>query len=79
MYQINSYLSSVGVDGIFCRIRKNLWLGNFVNLELNSRLPTKKVRKLNVDAFREEGKRFKSQIHLRCLLSRENLNSEFSA
>ena len=64
MYQINSYLSSVGVDGIFCLIRKNLWLENFLNLKLNTRLPAKKIRKLDVDAFREERKRFKSQIHL---------------
>ena len=56
MYQINLYLSSVGADGIFCRISKNLWLGNFLNLKLNTRLPTKKIRKLDVDAFREEGK-----------------------
>ena len=48
MYHINSYLSSVGVDGIFCPIRKNLWLGNFLNLKLNTRLPTKKIRKLDV-------------------------------
>ena len=41
---------------------KHLWLGNFLNLKLNTRLPTKKVRKLDVDAFIEEGKRFKSQI-----------------
>ena len=34
------------------------------DLKLNTRLPTKKIRKLDVDAFREEGKRFKSQIHL---------------
>ena len=70
MYQINSYLSSVGVDGVFCRIRKNLWLGNFLNLKLNTRLPTKKIRILDVDAFREEGKRFKSQIHL-IIISRD--------
>ena len=57
MYQINSYLSSLGVDGTFCRIRKkNLSLGNFLNLKLNTRLPTKKIRKLDVDVFREEGK-----------------------
>ena len=31
---------------------------------LNTRLPTKKIRKLDVDAFRDEGNRFKSQIHL---------------
>ena len=71
MYQINSYLSSVGVDGIFCRIRKkNQWLGNFLNLKLNTRLPTKKIRKLDVDAFREEGKRFKFQLHL-IIISRD--------
>ena len=57
MYQINSYLSSVGADGIFCQIRKKcLWLGNFLNLKLNTRLPAKKIRKLDIDAFREEGK-----------------------
>ena len=54
----------MGVDGIFCQIRKNLWLRNFSNLKLNKRQPTKKIRKLDVDAFSEEGKRFKSQIHL---------------
>ena len=57
MYQINSYLSSVGVDGIFCQIRKKSVVGNFFfNLKLNTRLPTKKIRKLDVDTFREEGK-----------------------
>ena len=70
MYQINSYLSSVGVDNIFCRIRESLWLGNFLNLKLNTRLPTKKIRRLDVDAFREEEKRFKSQIHL-IIISRD--------
>ena len=70
MYQINSYLSSVGVDGIFCVIRKNLWLGKFLNLTLNTRLPTKKIQKLDVDAFREEGKRFESQIDL-IIISRD--------
>ena len=70
MYQINSYLSSVGVDGVFCRIRKSLWLGNFLNLKLNTVPPAKKIRKLDVDAFREEGKRFKSQIHL-TIISRD--------
>ena len=39
-------------------------IGNFLNLKLNTRLPTKKTQKLDVDAFREEGKRFKSQIDL---------------
>ena len=66
MYQINSYLSSVGVDEVFCRIRKNL---KFLNLKLNSRLRTKKMQKLD-DAFREEGKRFKSQIRL-IIISRD--------
>ena len=64
MYQINSYLSSVGVDGIFCRIRKNICLGNFLTLKLNTRLPTKKIRKLDVDAFREEEKKIKFQIYI---------------
>ena len=67
MYQINSYLSSVGVDRIFCRIRKKSVVGKLNNLiksvKLNTRLHTKKTRKLDVNAFREEGKRFKSQIH----------------
>ena len=71
MFQINSYLSSVGVDGIFCRIRKNLLLGHSLNLKLNTRLRTIKIRKLDVDAFREEGKRFKSQIHL-IIISRDS-------
>ena len=43
---------------------ENLWFENFSNLKLDTRLPTKKIRKLDVDAFSEEGKRFKSQIHL---------------
>ena len=30
---------------------------NFLNLYLNTRLPTKTIRKLDVNAFREEGKR----------------------
>ena len=57
MYQINSYLSSVGADWIFSELEKNLWLGKFLNLKLNTRLITKKIRKLDVDAFREEGKK----------------------
>ena len=52
MYQISSYLSSVGVDGIFCRIRKKSAVGKFLNLEFNARLPTKEIRKLDADAFR---------------------------
>ena len=71
MYQINSYLSSMGVDGIFCGIRKKSVVGKFLNLKLNTRLPTKKIRKLDVDAFREEGERFKSQIHL-IIISRDS-------
>ena len=45
------------VDWIFCWIRKNLWLRNFCNY--------KKIRKLDLDAIREEWKRFtwKFQIH----------------
>ena len=43
---------------------------NFLYLELNTRLPTKKTRKLDVDAFGREGKRFKSQIHL-IIISRD--------
>ena len=35
---------------------KNLLLGNFSNLKLNTRLPTKKTCKLDVDAFSEKGK-----------------------
>ena len=70
MYQINSYLSSVGADGIFCRIRKKSVVGKLLNLKLNTRLPTKQVRKLDVDAFREKAKRFKSQIHL-IIISRD--------
>ena len=61
MYQINSYLSSVRFSA---ESEKNLSLGNFLNLKLNTRLPTKKIRKLDIDAFKEEGKRFKSKIHL---------------
>ena len=56
--------------GVFAESEKNLWLGNFLNLKLNTRLPAKKVRKLGVDAFREEGKGFKSQIHL-VIISRD--------
>ena len=69
-YQINSYLSSVCVHRIFWPIRKNLWMGNVLNLKLNTGLSTKKIRKLDVDAFREEGKRLKSQIHL-IIISRD--------
>ena len=35
-----------------------------LNLKLYTKLLTEKIRKLDVDASREEGKRFKSQIHL---------------
>ena len=51
------------LTGFSAESGKNLWLGNFSNLKLDARLRTK-VRKLDVDAFSEEGKRFKSQIHL---------------
>ena len=44
---------------------KTLRYGDFSNLKLNTRLPTKKMQKLDVDASSsEEGKRFNSQIHL---------------
>ena len=49
---------------------KNLWLGNLSNLKLNTRLPTKKIPKLDIDVFSKEGKRFKSQIHL-IIISRD--------
>ena len=64
MYQINSYLSSVGVDEISCRIRKKIcgW-ENFLS-QIQYKATYKKIRKLDVDAFREEGKRFKSRIQL---------------
>ena len=60
----------MGVDGIFYRIRKKSVVEKFFNLKLNARLPAKKIRKLDVDAFKEEGKRFKSQIHL-IIISRD--------
>ena len=52
------------LTGFSAESEKNLWLGNFLNLKLNTRLSTKKIRKLDVDAFKEEGKRFESQIQL---------------
>ena len=58
------------LTGFSAESEKNMWLGNFLNLKLNTRLPTKKIRKLDVDAFREEGKDFKSQIHL-IIISRD--------
>ena len=64
MYQINSHLSSVVLTGFSAESERSRWLGNFLNLKLNTRLAAKKIRKLDVDAFREEGKRFKSKIHL---------------
>ena len=42
--------------GFSAESEENLLLGNFLNLKLNTRLPTKKIRKLDVDAFREERK-----------------------
>ena len=48
------------LKGFSAESGKDLWLGNSLNLKLNTRLPTKKIRKLDVAAFREEGKRFKS-------------------
>ena len=50
--------------GFSAESEKILWLGNFSNLKLNTRPPTKKILKLDFDAFSEEGKRFKSQIRL---------------
>ena len=58
------------LTGFSAESEKNLWLGYFLNLELNTRLPKKKIGKLDVDAFREEGKKFKSQIHL-IIISRD--------
>ena len=53
------------VDGLFsAESGKNLSFGNFSNLKLDTRLLTKQIQKLDVDAFSEEGKRFKSQIYL---------------
>ena len=63
MYQINSYLSSVGVDGIFCRIRKKSVVGDFFKSKIEYKVTTKKIRKLDVDAFREKEKTSKSQIY----------------
>ena len=56
--------------GFSAESEENLWLGNFLNHKSNTRLHTKKIRKLDVDAFREEGKRFKFQIHL-IIISRD--------
>ena len=79
MYQNNLYFSSVGIDGIFPTSEKNPWLGNFLNLKLNTRLPTKKkIRKLDVDAFGEEGKRLKSLIHL-IVISRGPIGSNMTS
>ena len=43
------------LKGFSTESEKNLSLGNFSNLKLNTRLPTKKIWKLGVDAFSEEG------------------------
>ena len=56
MYQINSYFSSVCIDGFSVESEQTLWLGNFFNLKMIPRLPAKKIRKLEVYAFREEKK-----------------------
>ena len=55
MHQINSYHLLVLI-GFFTESEKDMLLGNFLNLKLNTRLPTKKTQKLDVGAFREEGK-----------------------
>ena len=52
------------LTGFSAESERNLWFGNLLNLKLNTRLPTKMVRELDVDAVREEGQGFKSQIHL---------------
>ena len=54
----------------FAESEKNLLLGDFLNLKLNTKLPTKKILKLDVYAFREDEKRFNSQIHL-IIISRD--------
>ena len=41
---------------------KHLWFGNFSNLKLDTRLPTQKIQKLDVDAFSEEGKNLSSKF-----------------
>ena len=33
-----------------------MWLVEVTNLKLNTRVPAKKIRKIDIDAFREEGK-----------------------
>ena len=68
--RVSDHFTFVSADGIFWRIRKNLWLQNFPNLKFDTRLPRKKIRKLDVDAFCEGGKRFKTQIHL-IIISRD--------
>ena len=52
------------LTGFFAESEKKSVVVKFFNLKLNTRLPTKKIRKLDNDAFRKEGKRFKFQIHL---------------
>ena len=42
--------------GFSAESEKILWLGNFLNLKMNTNLPTKKIRKSDVDAFRDERK-----------------------
>ena len=63
------------LTGFSAELEKNLWLGNFLNL------PTRKIRKLDVDAFREEGKRFKFQIHLIIISNchKQNLSPKIQA
>ena len=71
MYRINSYLSSVDVDGIFCRIRRKSVVGKFCKSEIEYKATYKRnIQKLDVYAFREKDKRFKSQIHL-IIISRD--------
>ena len=46
MYHINSYLSSVGVDEIFCRIRIKSVVGKFLNSYIEYKANHKKDKKI---------------------------------
>ena len=52
------------LTGFSAESEKSPWLENLSNLKLSTGLPTEKILKFGVDAFSEEGERFKSQIHL---------------
>ena len=47
----------MALTGFSAESEKNLWLGIFLNLKLNTRLPTKVMEILDVDAFREKAKK----------------------